>query len=496
MNAVIYARYSSHNQTEQSIEGQLTACYNYAKANNLVVIAEYIDRAKSGTNDNRPHFQKMLRDSAKRQFEIVLVYQLDRFARNRYDSATCKAKLKKNDVKIVSVRENISDDAAGVLMESVLEGMAEYYSAELSQKVMRGLAISVGKCRHIGGKLPLGYTTNTEKKYVIDPATAPIVKKCFEMYVSGSTLKEINKTITEAYGKAYFGNTFNSLNRLLSSKEYIGYYTRRGQDVKDGVPRIVDDEMFERAQHRLSKNKKAPARARAHEEYLLTTKLFCGYDKEMMVGTSGTSKTGKIYHYYTCKSVWRKTGCKKKNVGKAIIEDFVISKAYEQLTDENIAQIAKIVSDISRRDGNGQTIAALKLQLKEMDKAISNLLDAIEQGEHMDLLSERITQKRADKGEIEKALAHELMDKCEIDETEIAFFLTALKNGNIEDINHRRAIITIFVDAIFLYDDHATIVFNASGKPVSTNYAFVDKIEESNANTIGKECSYMTQHAP
>lgn len=142
MNVVIYARYSSHSQTEQSIEGQLHTCYEYAKNNGYLVVGEYIDRAQSGTTDSRAEFQRMIADSDKHTFEGVLVYQLDRFARNRYDSAINKAKLKKNGVRVISARENISDDASGILVEGVLESMAEYYSAELSQKIRRGMRIA------------------------------------------------------------------------------------------------------------------------------------------------------------------------------------------------------------------------------------------------------------------------------------------------------------------------------------------------------------------
>ena len=137
--AVIYARFSSHSQTEQSIEGQLRECYDFAKRNDVTIVGEYIDRALTGTSDKRPQFLKMIEDSKKKNFEYVLVYQLDRFARNRYDSANYKAKLKKNGVRVLSVKENITDDASGILVEGMLESMAEYYSAELSQKVKRGI---------------------------------------------------------------------------------------------------------------------------------------------------------------------------------------------------------------------------------------------------------------------------------------------------------------------------------------------------------------------
>ena len=168
MNIVIYARFSSHSQTEQSIEGQLKVCYEYAKRNDMTVIKEYIDRATTGTNDNRQQFQQMIEDSNKKQFEAVLVYQLDRFSRNRYDSAINKKKLKQNGVRVISAQENITDDPAGVLMESVLEGMAEYYSVELSYKIKRGMNVSIDKRQTLGGRCPLGFKVDKNtKKYVI-----------------------------------------------------------------------------------------------------------------------------------------------------------------------------------------------------------------------------------------------------------------------------------------------------------------------------------------
>ena len=205
MNVVVYARYSSHNQNEQSIEGQLEYCRNYAKQHNYTIIGEYIDRAQSGTNDDRPEFLKMIEDSSKKTFEGVLVYQLDRFARNRYDSAIYKRTLKKNGVRVFSARENINEDASGVLMESVLEGMAEYFSVELGQKVKRGMKINADNCYYNGGTVPLGFklievdsniTDATgkivkKKKYAIDEDTAPIVQKIFEMYNNGDLMADI-----------------------------------------------------------------------------------------------------------------------------------------------------------------------------------------------------------------------------------------------------------------------------------------------------------------
>lgn len=325
MNVVAYMRFSSHGQKETSIDGQRAVINEYAKRNGYNIVREYIDRALTGTNDKRPQFQKMLTDSAKQLFDFVIVYSLDRFSRNRFESATHKAHLKKNGVRVISATENISDDPAGIMVEGLLESMAEYYSAELSQKVRRGIALSIEQCKFIGGYIPLGYSVDENKYYQIDPLTAPIVQRCFDLYAGGYTLKKIGEAITEEFGKSYFGNPSNSINRILDNRNYIGVYTRGGAEVKGGMPRIVTDELFERVRIMRQKDKKTPAKARAHEEYLLTTKLFCGYCREMMVGVSGTSKTGTIHNYYTCKSVWKKKGCKKKNVKKDYIESFILA---------------------------------------------------------------------------------------------------------------------------------------------------------------------------
>ena len=224
MNVVIYARFSSHNQTEQSIEGQLKTCYEYAAKNNYTVIGEYIDRAISGTTDNRPDFLRMIEDSSKKTFQGVLVYQLDRFARNRYDSATYKAKLKKNGVRVLSARENITEDASGILVEGLLESMAEYYSAELSQKIRRGMDINAQKCLCTGGGIALGFKVDETKHFINDEDTAPIVREVFEMYASGKTITEIITMMNARQLRTSRGAEWNknSLHTMLKNKRYIG----------------------------------------------------------------------------------------------------------------------------------------------------------------------------------------------------------------------------------------------------------------------------------
>ena len=382
-NVVIYARYSSHNQTECSIEGQIEECKRYAELNDYNVINTYIDRAKSGTKDNREEFLKMIEDSKKKEFKYIIVYQLDRFARNRYDSAIYKKELKTRDIRVLSSRENITEDASGVLMESMLEGMAEYYSLELGQKVKRGMNYNGENFYYNGGTVPLGFklqeiTINIEnslkpiikKKYILDNEKASIVQKIFEMYANGSKMVEIISTLNSLGVKTAYNKSFNksSIRRILENKKYIGTYTYNGIETSDAIPRIVSDELFNRVQMELVKNGLAPSRNRAKNEYLLTGKLYCGDCKEKMTGTSGTSKTKELHTYYICKNSKAHKNCTKKRIKKDYLEDLVVLFAKKTLTNENIDKIAKKIVDIANNEQNNQVLKTINKNIKENEK--------------------------------------------------------------------------------------------------------------------------------
>lgn len=494
MNIVIYARFSSHSQNEQSIEGQINTCYEFAKKNDYTVLGEYIDRAISGTTDNRPQFQKMIEDSNKKHFQGVLVYQLDRFARNRYDSATYKAKLKKNGVRVLSARENISDDASGILVEGLLESMAEYYSAELSQKIKRGMDINASKCLCTGGNIALGYKVNSDKHFIIDEATAPLVVKIFEMYASGQTVEQITTSLNAQGYKTSRGVAFNknSLRGMLQNKRYIGIYTYKDMETPGGIPRIVDDELFYKVGEIMAKNKKAPARAK--EEYLLTTKLFCGYCKSLMVGVSGTSGTNKKHHYYNCNNA-RKHLCNKKNVQKQYIENIIIEECRKLLTTANIDKIAREVVSFCDREKDTANLKRLTKAITENEKATENLIVALEGGQIIDIIADRITQKKAERLELEKELTLEKSSNISISIPEIKFFLNELKKGNADDVKYRKTLINVFVNAIYLYDDKLTIIFNSGDKAVTIDDELLSDIEK-NAEKEGYNSSYIDDFAP
>ena len=499
MNVVIYARYSSHSQTEQSIEGQLQTCYEYAKNNGYTVIGEYIDRAQSGTTDNRVEFQRMISDSEKHTFEGVLVYQFDRFARKRSDSAINKTKLRMNGVRVISAREPIADDASGILVEGVLESMAEYYSVELSQKIRRGMDINAEKCLSNGSNPGLGYCVDEDRRFHIDPEGAAVVREIFEMYASGKTVAEITKYLNAKQIKTSQGKAFNknSLHRMLRNKRYIGYYIYKGKETPNGMPRIIEDELFERVQRILDKNKAAPARSRGREEYLLTTKLFCGYCREMMTGYGGTGKSGKVYHYYACKNAKKKL-CRKKVVNKEGIENRVVTECRKMLTDNNIENISKAVEAACKSDNDNSAIKRLKAAIKEADNAIENLWKALESGQAVEMITERIAKRKQEKEDLEAELAIEMGKEVNFTASQIEAFLNSLKKGNVNDPNIRRGLINTFIRAIYLYDDKMTLIMNGGDRPITIDDILLEEVEEHLERSVSQSigCSPLVADAP
>ena len=262
MKVAIYARYSSHNQTEASIEGQLKVCYEYAKQNNFTIINEYIDRAMSGTNDNREQFQQMLKDSTKKQFEGVLVYQLDRFGRNNLECSINEDKLNKNGVEVYSAKENFTKDPSGNLLKGVIRSVNQYYSDELSVKIGRGMDLNADKFYYNGGSVPLGL-----KLKVVEELNGPFNKKIKKQQY------DIDENILNI--KTAQGNEFskNSLRTILMNKKYIGTYSYNGKETPNVIPRIIDDITFQKAQEKLQKNKQAPARRKSKNSIFINWKI-------------------------------------------------------------------------------------------------------------------------------------------------------------------------------------------------------------------------------
>ena len=402
MTAVIYARYSSDNQREESIEGQIRECTAYAEKNGITVVKHYIDRALSAKTDNRPDFQQMIKDSEKRLFDIVLVWKLDRFARNRYDSAHYEYQLERNHVKLVSATEPISDSPAGIMVKSMLTGMAEYYSAELSEKVVRGMTENVLKGKYNGGTIPIGYTVDEEKFFQIDPLKAPFVVEAFQRYNDGATMKELMNWLNDS-GVTTNRNqkfTYNSIQTLLTNRRYIGENRFKDIVMPDSIPVIIEKELFDSVQDKIAKNRRAPARHKAEDDYLLTTKLFCGMCGAMMFGECGTSRNKNVHHYYKCANAKRTKTCKKKTVRKEWLEDLVVNETMKMIRDDDcIRSIVDAVMILQEQENT--VLPLLEKQMKDIERGIENLLNAIQEGILTSSTKGRLEKLEAQQKELE-----------------------------------------------------------------------------------------------
>ena len=465
MTAVIYARYSSDSQREASIEGQLRDCKDYAEKNGITVVGTYIDRAYSAKTDDRPDFQRMIKDSAKKIFDVVLVWKLDRFARNRFDAVNYKYQLEKNGVHLVSAMEPISQGPEGIMVESMLIGMAEYYSAELALKVARGERENALQCKYNGGVVPLGFTIGKEDRlYHIDPETAPIVQEIFTRYADGEPAEKIAASLNERGLRTRTGKPFvkNSFFQIFRNRRYIGEYRYKDIVTPGGIPAIVDQDLFDRVQQRFEQNRIAHGRpAKEDVSYLLTTKLFCGKCGTLMGGESGTSHMGNTYYYYKCGNAKRhgKAHCDLKAIRKEPLERFVVDTAIKVIfSDEIIERLIDLVMEAQQQENT--RLPVLKEQLRDTEKRLANLLEAIEQGILTPTTKQRLDELEARKEALNTSILEEELKKPVLTREWIRFWLEKFRKGDVGSTEHQRQIIDTFVNSVYVFDDRVVLNFN------------------------------------
>lgn len=468
MPTAVYARYSSHRQGEQSIEGQFAEAQIFAASNGLVIVKEYADRAMTGRNDKREQFRQMLEDSASGIFDGLIVWKTDRIGRNKEEIAFNKYTLKKNGVKIYYIAENIPDTPEGIILESVIEGMAAYFSEQLSQNIRRGQRASASKAQSIGGNRPLGYKTGADKRLEIDEETAPTVRMVFDMYSKGNTCTEIITELNRQGRATLRGGAFNksSLHRMLTNEKYVGVYLFKDEvRIEGGVPRLIDDETFRKVQDMLKVNKRAPAHKWTRADYILTDKLYCGECGGRMVGVSGTSKTGAKYNYYYC-AAQRKHLCDKKPVRQVWIENLVVEQAKRIVFND---QLLELIAENTYRyyvEQNTDTAYtnSLQAELKDVETSLSNILKAIEAGIFNATTKERMDALEARKQMLTAALQSvKLKQGLSLTKERILYFLLRFREVDYEDNEAQKRLIATFINSVFVYNNKVVITFNYSG---------------------------------
>lgn len=491
-NVAVYARYSSAGQNDQSIDGQLAKCHEYAQQHGFRVVAEYCDRALSGRYaETRPEFQRMIADSAKRAFEYVLVWKLDRFSRDRYDSAIYKKKLRANGVRVLSVTEGIDEGNESILLEAILEAMAEEYSRQLAQNVRRGMQQNAEKGLSLGGLAPLGYDV-VNKMYVVNEEEAKIIRFIHEQYAAGATQKTIVAACRARGFRAKRGNeiTISAVSRILKNEKYTGIYRYRDEIIlEDAIPAIVGKELKEIVKKRLAANARAPGHAKAKTEYLLHGKLFCGECGAPMVGECGKSSTGAIHYYYACAVKKKAHSCKKRNERKDILENFVVDYINTHiLTDEWVSAAADRVIAEYEKSYNASGIKPLENQIREADKELDKLVAALIKTSSA-LALERINQQIEAVDLKKKALEDELASlriasKVKLEKSDIVAWICQFRHGNLSDIDYKKRVIELFVNSIYVYDDKIKLFFNVGHDSAQITYNQLSALSETESSDL------------
>ncbi len=488
--AVAYARYSSDNQRDASIDAQLRAIQDYAQKNNIIVIREYIDRAKSGTTDQRPEFLKMINDSKGKEFEAILVHKLDRFSRDRYDSAIYKKKLSNQRVKVLSVLEPMLDGSPeSIMLESIVEGYSQFYSANLQREVQKGMKENALKCLHNGGLPPLGYGVDPEtKKYYIIDEEATIVRQIFDMYIKNKGYSEMMNSLNSLGAKTKKGQSFgkNSIHGILKNEKYKGVYIFNRSAPKDsnrkrnhhkskdeseiitidgGMPVIIDKITFDQAQELLKKNKHRSGSYLAKNTYLLSGFVECASCGHSMTGSTATGGRNKSsYSYYVCSQKNNKKKCKNKNVRKEYLEECVLQMILDELlVDEKVDDLSQRIKAYQQEKHADSDIEveSLSAQLGDKKTKIDNIVDSIVQGISSPALLKKLNELEAEKISIENRLKSETLEKTKskVERNDLLGAIRRFRTSILESSdNELKTIMRNFVEKVKIYTDHVEVV--------------------------------------
>lgn len=473
---VFYVRYSSDNQRHESIEQQLEVLEAYAKANNMIVVGIYADEAKTATNDDRENFQRMLSDSVNGDFDTVLVYKFDRFARNKFDSVVNKRKLRDNGVTVISALENVGDGPEAVLIESLHEGYAEYYSRNLSRHSTAALRKNAAVGKSTGGIPAYGYDVDkVTKQFVINEKEAYVVNQIFEKYASGMSYAEILKWVQENGFTTKKNEPFkkNSLHFILKNEKYVGTYkyktfsqSKYEQNlsetirVDDGVPAIVKQETFDIVQKMLEQNKHNSQMTKAKEIYILSGRAFCGICGSRMIGNRRKSKNGTYWSGYQC-SGRKKHICVAKEINKQKLEEVVIDHLENKVfTDEFINKTAQevVAYYTNTTEDRSTELNSAKARYREITTQIDNILTAVMNGFASELLNVKLQELEYAKADCSANIAI-LSAKADSQFTimDIKKYLALGQGISFLEPHEQQRVLSKFVERVIVHEDHVDI---------------------------------------
>ena len=463
---VIYARYSSHAQKEESIEQQIDECMAFAQANKIEIIHVYADKAVSGKTDKRTQFQRMMRDAEKREFSVVVAYKSNRMARNMLQALTYESKLDLLGIRTLYAKEEFGNTAAGRFALRTMMNVNQFYSENMAEDIKRWMADNATNCK-VNGSLPLGYKKGEDGKYAIDEVGAAVVREVYDRVLAGESYVDIGNSLNDRGIKTKQGNKWNkgSFHRLLTNDAYIGVYRHSGVVVENGIPPILEREVFYAVQERLVTKPNPRGRHRENGDYLLTGKLYCGYCKSNMVGISGTGKSGKLHYYYNCNKRRTEGDCQKEHVQRDWIEQLVAELTKEFIMqDEVIEWIAENAVAFQAEALRTSELEGMQSELAENKKATKNIMAAIEQGVFTATTKDRLLELEFEISNLERVIALTKAMNQPVEKERIIWSLEQLRYGDVKSKEHQKRLIDTFIKAVYLRDDEIRIDYYYAGK--------------------------------
>ena len=478
---VIYARYSSVNQREESIEQQIAECRVFAEAQGITVLDVYSDAAQTGRNDKRKSYQKLLTDAEHGGFSYILAYKSSRIARNMMDALLFEAEMMRLGITVLYAKEEFGNNAAGRFALRSMMNLNQFYSENMGEDIKRAKDDNARQCK-ANGIIPYGYKKGEDGRLEINDDTAPIVREIFRRVRNGENYIDIANDLNARGLKTRQGNPWNkgSFHIMLQSERYLGVYIYKDIRIEGGNPAIIDRETWMEVQKIVSDKSKIRGRHRSGEDYILTGKLFCGKCKARMIGMSGTGKLGEVYRYYSCTTRRETGGCDKEHVQKDYIEQKVTEAVRNYvLRDDVIEWMIKVVLEFQAKMDFTSEIGLLEQQIDDTDKAIANLLKAIEMGIITDTTKERMIDLEEDKRILRNKLATAKALNITVTAEDIRVYLDSFRKGDVKDPGYQARLFDAFLTAVYVYDDMLKIVFDMyDGTGKTLDIDLTDKPEE------------------
>lgn len=505
MKAVGYCRYSTDNQTENSIAYQLGEIQKYCSAHNLVMINTYMDEATTGTNTNREGLQRMLADAQLHVFDVVVIYDQSRLSRHILDWFNVRQALRKSDIALYSCTETLDngESESGFLSEGVRALFNHQFVLDARAKTMAGQTSRAKQGAFLGGSPPLGYDI-VDGKYVINEFEAQAVQMIFTLYLQGRGYGYIVEQLKVRGVKSKRGAIIgeNALYAILRNERYAGIYTWMKTKekylqkwaggklnanmirIESGViPPIISMEVWNEVKTKIAIRKERAQNAACHAktEYLLSGLIRCGNCGSTFIGYTTTSSKGYRTRYYGCSGKRRLHNCKAPSINANELETLIIGQVERDILNNVI--IERVADDILSmfKDNSGDS-SRIKKEISECEHGISNLLTAIQKGLSGEIAFQRIDELNIKKATLETQLSQfvaEVPSKANIIKVlrQDVKLLETDRTANIKAILHK------YITSITITED--SVIINCLGDLVDKTKKVTSPDESEDVTKYG-----------